>query len=80
MALETGAPIPSPEPTTGIKVKVYTDANDNGVLDSGEPDVSGMSVITVNLADFADVNRITTDENGDYSFELDAGGYLENFP
>ena len=37
---------------------------------------SGMSVIAVNLADFADVNRVTTDENGDYSFEQDAGGYL----
>ena len=65
-----------PAPITGISGKVYTDANDNGILDSGESGVSGMSVITVNLADFADVNRTTTDENGDYSFELDAGGYL----
>ena len=71
-------PDPDPEPviTTGISGKVYTDSNNNDTLDAGESGVSGRSVIAVNLTDQTDVSRDTTDANGDYSFELDAGGYL----
>ena len=65
-----------PAPTTGVSGKVYNDSNNNGTLDSGEPGVSGRSVITVNMADFTDTNRTSTDVNGDYTFELDIGTYL----
>lgn len=69
-------PLPEPEPEPPLSGTVFRDSNGNGKLDPGESGASGMSVITVNLADFTDVNRTTTDENGRYSFELSAGGYL----
>ena len=71
-------PDPDPEPvqTTGISGTVYTDSNNNGTLDAGESGVSGRSVIAVNLTDQTDVSRTNTDANGDYSFDIMAGGYL----
>ena len=75
---DTQTPEPDPEPvqTTGVSGKVYTDSNDNGTLDAGESGVSGRSVIAVNLTDQTDVSRTSTDANGDYSFDVVAGGYL----
>ena len=70
--------MPGPEPviTTGISGKVYADSNDNGILDSRELGISGRTVIAVNLADLSDTSRAITETNGDYSFDLVAGGYL----
>ena len=65
-----------PPTVTGVQGKVYLDANGNGMLDVGEAGVAGRTVITVNMADFADTGRTTTDANGDYSFGLGAGTYL----
>ncbi|MCY4490720.1 MAG: hypothetical protein OXC46_04545, partial [Thaumarchaeota archaeon] len=74
---QTPEPDPDPEPTqTGVSGKVYTDSNNNDTLDAGESGVSNRSVIAVNLTDQTDTSRTSTDANGDYSFELDAGGYL----
>ena len=70
--------MPGPEPviTTGISGKVYTDSNNNGILDSRELGISGRTVIAVNLVDLSDTSRAITETNGDYSFDLVAGGYL----
>ena len=66
-----------PKPTlTGVSGIVYTDSNENGIYDSGEIGVSGKSIIVVNFADQTDVNKTSTDANGNYSIELKAGGYL----
>ena len=75
-ALETGTPAPEPVITTGISGTVYTDSNNNDILDAGESGVSNRSVIAVKLSDQTDISRDTTDANGDYSFDLEAGGYL----
>ncbi|MCY4491553.1 MAG: hypothetical protein OXC46_08855 [Thaumarchaeota archaeon] len=76
-ALEAGTLAPDPEPvtTTGISGKIYTDLNNNDTLDAGESGLSGRSVFAVNLSDMSNTNRTSTDANGDYSFELDAGRY-----
>ena len=74
--LETGTPAPEPVITTGISGKVFTDSNNNGTLDAGESGISGRTVIAVNLTDQTDISRDTTDANGNYSFDVMAGGYL----
>lgn len=66
-------PLPA---TTGVEGKVYRDTNGNDRLDPGEQGMPGITVLTVNMADWDDVNRTTTDANGDYSIGLDAGSYL----
>ena len=73
--VETGIP-PVDEDATGLSGTVFTDTNNNGVLDSGESGVAGQTVIVINRAYVADVNTVVTDSDGKYSFELDAGGYL----
>ena len=73
--LETGTP--TPEPIIGVEGKVYDDSNNNGSLDVGESGVPNRTILVISLADTSDVNRLTTDSNGDYSIELDAGsGWL----
>ena len=64
-------------PIIGIEGKVYNDFNDNDSLDAGESGVPNRTVILVNLTNLSDIKRLTTDPNGDYSIELDAGsGWL----
>ncbi|MCY4491649.1 MAG: hypothetical protein OXC46_09365 [Thaumarchaeota archaeon] len=65
-----------PESITGISGKVYSDLNGNDMLDSGERGISARSVIVINLADQTDNKRVSTNANGDYSFDLEAGSYL----
>ena len=73
--VETGIP-PVDEDATGLSGTVFTDTNNNGVLDSGESGVAGQTVIVINRAYVADVNTVVTDSDGKYSFDLDTGGYL----
>ena len=82
-ALETGTPTPTPPtpppPTSiiGIEGKVFNDANNNNYLDMGESGISNSVVLVISLANPSNVNRITTDSNGDYSIELSVGsGWL----
>lgn len=56
--------------------KVCTDTNANGKLNMGEPGVSGRTVITVNVADFADTQRTATGAHRYYSLELAVETYL----
>ena len=69
-------PAGTPPTATGIQGNVYSDANGNGKLDIGEPGVAGMTVIAVNMADFADTRTTATGADGYYSFGLGAGAYL----
>lgn len=55
--------------------RVWADANYNGIQDSGETGVSGITVtlyVTTNTTPF---NTTTTDVNGDYSFFVPPGTY-----
>ena len=63
-----------PTPTYCLGDKVWNDTNANGIQDSGEAGVSG---VTVKLQkDGADYNSTTTDSNGEYKFcNLQAGTY-----
>ena len=76
VTLVSGEQTEMPEVGTGVQGKIYTDTNANGRFDLGEPGISGRTIITVNVADFADTQRTTADQKGDYSFELAAGTYL----
>jgi hypothetical protein len=67
------------EPTASLGDFVWEDQNQNGVQDSGEPGIPG---VTVELLD-SDGNLLattTTDANGQYQFsELTPGGYSVRF-
>jgi uncharacterized repeat protein (TIGR01451 family) len=71
----------APPATTSISGKVYGDANDNGVVDSGETGISGVTVKLTGTDSAGNaVNKTaTTDANGDYAFTdlqpSDATGY-----
>ncbi|MGB0384481.1 MAG: SdrD B-like domain-containing protein, partial [Ardenticatenaceae bacterium] len=64
---------PPPVPTLTIGDTVWNDQDGDGVQDSGEPGVSG---VTVTLYDSAGnpINTTTTDENGNYLFTSDSDG------
>ena len=74
----TGLIIVQPQETAiGIGGTVFTDSNGNGVIDTGESGIPNRTILVINLSDPSDVKRLTTDSNGDYSIELDAGsGWL----
>ena len=75
VALETGTS--ELTPIIGIEGKVYNDSNNNDILDTGELGIPNRTVLVISLADPSDVNRLTTDSNGDYSIKLDAkSGWL----
>jgi hypothetical protein len=53
---------------------VFTDTNNNGILDAGEPVIEGIQVIVCQLCDGSDNIMITTDTTGFYYLFLPAGG------
>ncbi|WP_158222708.1 beta strand repeat-containing protein [Rhodopirellula sp. MGV] len=63
---------------SSISGSVYVDANDNGVRDSGEVGIAGVTITLTGTNIFNEpVTRVvTTDDNGDYLFtQLAAGTY-----
>ena len=68
---------PSPGPTAPLSGTVYRDSNGNGLQDAGEPGVSGLTVIAVDLTDLSSVVRAVTGPDGLYSFDgMGPGAYL----
>ena len=53
---------------------VFTDTNDNGILDAGEPVIEGIQVIVCQACDGSDNTMITTDTTGFYYLFLPGGG------
>lgn len=82
--LLSGAPTPTPTNTTvaplgSLGDRVWRDNNGNGVQDSGEPGVAGISVQLRNCTG-AILSTTTTDSNGIYTFpNLNAGCYIVRF-
>jgi hypothetical protein len=80
---EDGNPCkPFPKPYL-IGDTVWYDANGNGVQDEGEPGIPGVVVNLVDEYGYV-LDTATTDENGNYYFEVDAGTHevvvaAENF-
>ena len=64
--------------TSTIGDYVWNDTDRDGIQDAGEP---GISDVTVDLYDCAgnQIDTTTTDANGFYSFEVDAGDYYVEF-
>jgi hypothetical protein len=76
--------------TVTLSGEVYNDANDNGVIDSGEPGLAGWTVNLLNAQNQV-TQTTTTDASGDYSFsnvgpgaqtiqEVTQTGYVPTFP
>ena len=51
-----------------IEGKVWEDSNKNGLLDSNEAGIQGITVILLNVSNNQEVTRTTTNEQGEYSF------------
>ena len=76
-ALETGTQPPGPATPAPLSGTVFRDSNGNGQHDSGEPGVSGLTIITVDLSDLSNVTRAVTGSEGMYSLdEISPGAYL----
>ena len=58
---------------------VWEDTNGNGIQDSGEPGVSGVTVKLFTCEDDTLVKTTTTDAEGQYLFEVPAGNYYVRF-
>lgn len=73
---ERQVPPPDPQPTTAsVSGKVYHDRNNNGLPESGEEGIAGVSVVLWNNAG-EQVASTTTDANGAYRFTgLQPGSY-----
>jgi hypothetical protein len=66
--------------TGSISGTVYTDSNRNGVLNTGEPDIAGVTVTLKNASNVV-VATTTSGSNGAYSFTgLVAGSYTVSVP
>jgi len=57
---------------------VWSDENENGLQDAGEPGVAAVEVI-LQQPDGIPVDTVLTDNNGMYMFMVDAGDYKVNF-
>ena len=74
--LEDGAVTPPPPPDqTGLTGKVYLDTNGNGMQDTGEPGVPGMTVLAYSF-ETEQTTGVATDASGGYAMPLPGGGYL----
>lgn len=66
-------------PTFAIGDYVWTDTNNNGIPDAGEPGINGVTVTLRNTAGTV-VGTTTTNSKGYYHFDnLPAGNYTEQF-
>ncbi len=59
--------------TDTLSGEVFTDTNGNGVLDSGEPGLSGVTVDLLNSSSQV-ITSVTTGSSGNYTFTIDAPG------
>jgi hypothetical protein len=77
--IDAGYWVTSPPGTGKIGDRVWHDANQNGIQDAGEPNVSGVTVILYDAGGVA-IKQTTTDQNGNYLFtDLAAGNYTVGF-
>jgi hypothetical protein len=65
-------PGPAQPPPSSLSGFVYQDANQNGVMDAGEPGVQGVTVTLTGTDDLGNAVNLTaaTDANGFYSFTV----------
>jgi protocatechuate 3,4-dioxygenase beta subunit len=78
-SVDAGYWVTTPPGTGKIGDRVWHDANQNGIQDAGENNVSGITVILYNNANVA-IKQATTDQNGNYLFtDLAAGNYTVGF-
>ena len=66
-------------PTYTIGDTVWNDANGNGIQDTGEAGVAGVTVNLLGSNGSTVVSTTTTDSNGKYSFTVNAGTYSVQF-
>jgi len=77
--VDAGYWVTTPPGTAKLGDRVWHDANENGIQDSGEPSVAGVTVILYNSGGTA-IKQATTDQNGNYLFtDLAAGSYTVGF-
>jgi hypothetical protein len=78
----TPTPAPTPSPTSSgcqtIGDRVWYDTNRNGIQDSGEAGVEGVTVVLFNSEDSV-IDRNVTDSNGNYTFCVAEGRYTLGF-
>jgi hypothetical protein len=63
-------------PQGTVSGHVYEDTNDNGVQDSGEPNLPGVDVVITDS--LGNTQTVTTDANGDYTATVPAGSTTAN--
>jgi hypothetical protein len=77
--VDAGYWVTTPPGTAKIGDRVWFDANQNGIQDAGETNVSGVTVILYDGIGTA-IKQTTTDQNGNYLFtDLAAGNYTVGF-
>ncbi len=64
----------------GVCGVVFNDTNDNGILDSGEAGIPGVTVTVCQACDGTDNVEVTTDANGFYSIFVPGGTYTIEVP